>query len=69
MLIQGPLLLNWSQRKYGLLPRLENACLQASQPAADARIDLWLRARVQVPMRPDWFFVKLHAARRRGRQP
>jgi hypothetical protein len=22
---------------------------------------LWLRARVQVPTRPDWFFVKLHA--------
>src|SRR5262249_21783598 len=21
----------------------------------------WLRARVQVPQRPDWFFVKLHA--------
>ena len=60
MLIQGPLLLNWSNRKYGLLPRLENACLQASQPATDARIDLWLRARVQVPTRPDWFFVKLH---------
>ena len=25
------------------------------------RVDLWLRARVQVPTRPDWFFVKLHA--------
>jgi hypothetical protein len=60
MLIQGPLLLNWRSRKYGLLPRLENACLQASQPAVDPRIDLWLRARVQVPTRPDWFFVKLH---------
>ena len=61
MLIQGPLVLNWNSRKYGLLPRLENACLQASQPATEARIDLWLRARVQVPTRPDWFFVKLHA--------
>jgi hypothetical protein len=61
MLIQGPLVLNWNDCKYGLLPRLENACLQASQPATDARIDLWLRARVQVPARPDWFFVKLHA--------
>ena len=61
MLIQGPLLLNWRSRKYGLLPRLENACIQSSQPATDARIDLWLRARVQVPTRPDWFFVKLHA--------
>ncbi len=24
------------------------------------RLDLWLKARVQVPNRPDWFFVKLH---------
>jgi hypothetical protein len=61
MLIQGPLLLNWRRRKYGLLPRLENGCLQGSQPAAEDRINLWLRARVQVPSRPDWFFVKLHA--------
>ena len=61
MLVQGPLLLNWASRKYGLLPRLENACLQASQPPTGGRLDLWLRARVQVPTRPDWFFVKLHA--------
>ncbi|HVS34509.1 MAG TPA: hypothetical protein VMS17_02940 [Gemmataceae bacterium] len=60
LLIQGPLLLNWRRRKYGLLPRLENGCIQASQPASSSRIDLWLRARVQVAVRPDWFFVKLH---------
>ena len=47
-------------RKYGLLPRLENACLQGSQPPTADRIDMWLRARVQVPTRPDWYFVKLH---------
>jgi hypothetical protein len=61
MLIQGPLLLDWSRRKFGLLPRMENACLQASQPPSIERLPLWLRARVQVPARPDWFFVKLHA--------
>jgi hypothetical protein len=60
MLIQGPLLLNWQDRKWGLLPRIENANLQGSQPPSPARLDLWLRARVQVPSRPDWFFVKLH---------
>ena len=31
-----------------------------SQPATIERLPLWLRARVQVPSRPDWFFVKLH---------
>jgi hypothetical protein len=61
LLIQGPLLLDWSRRKWGLVPRLENGCLQASQPPSLRRMDAWLRARVQVPTRPDWFFVKLHA--------
>jgi hypothetical protein len=60
LLIQGPLLLDWRRRKYGLLPKLENACLQGTQPPAVERLDLWLRARVQAPSRPDWFFVKLH---------
>jgi hypothetical protein len=60
LLIQGPLVLDWKRRKHGLVPRIENGCLQASQPPHRDRIDLWLRARVQVPTRPDWFFVKLH---------
>lgn len=61
MMIQGPLLLDWRRRKWGLVPRLENGCLQASQPPAARRVDLWLRAGVQIPQRPDWYFVKLHA--------
>jgi hypothetical protein len=60
MLIQGPLLLDWRNRKWGVVPRIENGCLQASQPPTPQRVDLWLRARVQVASRPDWFFVKLH---------
>jgi hypothetical protein len=61
LLIQGPLLLDWNSRKWGIMPRLENGCLQASQPPSLGRLDAWLRARVQVPARPDWYFVKLHA--------
>ncbi|MFO0966529.1 MAG: hypothetical protein U0793_13220 [Gemmataceae bacterium] len=61
LLIQGPLLLDWRRRKFGLLPRLENACLQTSQPPSLLRLDYWLRARIHVPARPDWLFVKLHA--------
>lgn len=61
LLIQGPLVLDWSKRKWGAFPRLENGCLQGSQPPAIERLDRWLRARIQVPGRPDWFFVKLHA--------
>lgn len=61
MLIQGPLMLDWRRRRWGLIPRIENGCLQASQPPHIDRLELWLKARVQVPGRPDWFFVKLHA--------
>ncbi len=60
MMIQGPLLLDWSQRKRGLLPRLENGCLQANQAPSMARLARWIKARVQVRSRPDWFFVKLY---------
>ena len=60
MLIQGPLILNWNSRKFGFLPRVENANLQGNQPPTALRMDLWLKARIQVPSRPDWFFVKLH---------
>jgi hypothetical protein len=60
MLIQGPLLLNWSARNRGFLPRVENGCLQGNQPPTPERLDLWLRARIGVPTRPDWIFVKLH---------
>jgi hypothetical protein len=60
MLIQGPLLLDWRNRKWGLLPRIENGCVQANQPPSQDRLDLWLKARIQVAARPDWFFVKMH---------
>jgi hypothetical protein len=61
LLIQGPLLLDWRRRKWGLVPRLENGCLQPSHPPDIPRLASWLKARVQVPQRPDWYFVKLHA--------
>src|SRR5262249_30057375 len=47
--------------RLGVVPRLENGCIQGSQPARVERLQSWLKARVQVPARPDWFFVKLHA--------
>src|SRR5438046_2065176 len=60
LMIQGPLGLDWSRRKWGLLPRIENACLQKSQPPDESGLELWLRACVNVPTRPNWLFVKLH---------
>ncbi|HVT81075.1 MAG TPA: hypothetical protein VHM90_10495, partial [Phycisphaerae bacterium] len=60
MMIQGPLLRNWRNRKWGLYPRMENACLQGNQPPTMERLKLWLKAAIRVPRRPDWRFVKLH---------
>jgi len=60
LMIQGPLVLDWTRKKFGFLPRLENGCLQASQPPSIRRLDNWLRASVRVQGRPDWYFVKLH---------
>lgn len=60
MLIQGPLRLDWGRRKCGFIPRIENGCIQRGQAPDMERLQTWLDARIQVPGRPDWFFVKLH---------
>jgi hypothetical protein len=60
LMIQGPLLLDWGRRKFGLLPGVENSCLQKTQPPSERRLDLWLRASVTIPTRPDWCFIKLY---------
>ena len=60
LMIQGPLLLDWSRRKWGLLPRIENGDLHSGNPASLSRFKLWMQAGVHVEGRPDWLFVKLH---------
>ncbi len=56
MLVQGPLRLH----RRGLLPRIENGCIQASQPPTMERLDQWLKCGVGVAGRPDLVFIKLH---------
>jgi len=60
LMIQGPLLLDWRRRRYFLLPGVENACIQGNQAPSMDRLNLWLKARIQIPTQPDWYFVKLH---------
>lgn len=60
LIVQGPLTLNWRRRKYGLLPRIENGELSASNPPGPQRVDLWIREAIGVAGRPDWIFVKVH---------
>lgn len=60
MIIQGPLMLNWKRRKWGLIPRIENSDIRHSQPPSAERVDLWVKAGISVEGRPDWLFIKIH---------
>jgi hypothetical protein len=60
LMIQGPLMLDWTRRKLGVLPGLENGDLQGHFPPTRSRFDLWRKANVGVIGRPDWVFIKLH---------
>jgi hypothetical protein len=60
LMIQGPLALDWSRRKWGVIPGVENANLQKNQPPSEQRLDLWMKTGVCVPSRPNWCFIKLH---------
>jgi hypothetical protein len=60
MIVQGPLGLNWRWRKYGVLPRIENADIRRTNPPRPDRTDLWIRTGIHVEGRPEWIFVKVH---------
>jgi len=60
VMIQGPLALNWKNRKFGVLPRIENADIRASSPPTTDRIDLWVKTAIHVKNRPEWRFIKVH---------
>jgi hypothetical protein len=60
LMIQGPLALDWSKRKWGVMPGIENSDLTGNRPATLARLKLWLGANVHVVGREDWTFIKLH---------
>lgn len=60
LMIQGPLLLDWRRRKWGVLPRLENGDLTALRPPTIDRLWQWLAAKVHVAGHSSWRFIKLH---------
>jgi hypothetical protein len=61
MIVQGPLLLDWSNRKLGVFPRIDNAEVTTANPGRPERIDAWVRAGIGVIGRPEWVFIKVHA--------
>ncbi len=54
MIIQGPLMLNWHDRK------IENGALMGNNPVTPRRVRLWVDAGVHVAGRPQWLFIKIH---------
>ena len=60
LMVQGPLKFDWSRKKLGLIPKVENGDLLANHPPTIQRMKLWLDAAVTVKGQPNWRFVKLH---------
>jgi hypothetical protein len=60
MLIQGPLGFMWHSRKFGLIPRIENADIRTSSPPTPERVDAWIDTGIHVKGKPEWIFVKIH---------
>jgi hypothetical protein len=60
LMVQGPLTLNWRERKLGLLPRIENAEISADAPPSAHRVALWGRCHVTVHGAEEHVFIKAH---------
>lgn len=60
LLVQGPLGLNWRWRKWGFLPRMENAEVAGANPPTERRLRTWLDFAPRVLGAPQVVFVKLH---------
>jgi len=51
---------NTRSRKWGLIPRIENADVRQSNPPSADRNDIWVEQHIHVKGRPEWVFVKVH---------
>ncbi|MGY3038769.1 hypothetical protein ACVWWQ_000356 [Rhodanobacter sp. TND4EL1] len=60
MIVQGPLGLNWRERRFGLIPRIEAGDVRRNCPPTADRVDAWVRTGIHVEGRPEWVFVKVH---------
>ncbi len=60
LMVQGPLTLDWEDRRRGVLPSIENGDLLHRRPPTIQRFLQWLKCGIHVASRPDWCFIKLH---------
>jgi hypothetical protein len=68
LMIQGPLNINWSSRKWSLIPRVESADVSSYNPPNKERTLLWFGANVHVIGAPQHMFIKVstHGAQERN---
>jgi hypothetical protein len=60
LILQGPLLLDFTRSPRSRFCRVENGAITAPNPPTLHRLRLWKRAAIAVHGRPDWLFIKLH---------
>lgn len=60
LMIQGPLCLDWSKKKFFILPGIENSGLYSSNPPTANRVKNWVSAAVHVAGFPQAVFVKVY---------
>jgi len=60
ILLTGPLVFDWSVRKFGIVPRLDNSALTAKLPLGPERLERLAGAHIAVDGRPDWIFIKMY---------
>jgi hypothetical protein len=60
LMVQGPLGLNFKNRKFGLIPRIENGGFLGNLPPSRERLKLWINVGVHVQGAPEHVFVKLY---------
>ena len=61
IIIDGPLVFDWTRRIHGLpIPRVDDGALARNYPLKMDRFERWRSAHIGVKGRPDWIFIKLH---------
>ena len=60
LMVQGPLALNWHDRKAGVMPRIESSEISADALPTAARVALWEKACIHVQGAEDHLFIKVH---------
>ena len=60
LMVQGPLMFNWRNRKFGIAPRIENGFIGHKGRITLPRIRLWINANIHAKNRPDYIFIKLY---------